>query len=160
MAEDYRIGHGFDAHQFEPGRRLILGGVEVPSDAGLIGHSDADVLLHALMNALLGAVGKGDIGIHFPDADPRYKGIASGTLLKRVLKIIGQGNWKIVNADITLLAQKPRLAPFFDEIRTSLATLLKVKQERLNIKAATTEELGWIGRGEGMAAIAVVLLRK
>jgi 2-C-methyl-D-erythritol 2,4-cyclodiphosphate synthase len=160
MVRDYRIGHGFDAHRFRRGRKFILGGVEIPHASGLIGHSDADVLLHALINALLGAMGKGDIGSHFPDTDPRYKGISSQILLKRVLKIMEREKCRIVNGDITLLAQKPRLAPFFETIRAKLARLLKVNEEQLNLKAGTTEKLGWIGRGQGMAAIAVVLIEK
>ncbi|MGH7829440.1 MAG: 2-C-methyl-D-erythritol 2,4-cyclodiphosphate synthase [Candidatus Binatia bacterium] len=160
MASDYRIGHGFDAHRFGRGRKFVLGGVEIPYALGLVGHSDADVLLHALMNALLGAMGKGDIGGHFPDTDPQYKGISSRTLLKRVLRIMKQEKCRIINGDITLLAQKPRLAPFFDRIKGTLARLLQVKEAQLNIKAGTTEKLGWIGRGQGMAAIVVVLLAR
>lgn len=160
MAEDYRIGHGFDVHRFQRGRKLILGGVEVPYPLGLVGHSDADVLLHALMNALLGAMGKGDIGTHFPDTDPRYKGISSEKLLAQVLRMMEQGRFRLVNGDITLLAQKPRLAPFFRKIRERLARVLKVRADKINLKAATTEGLGWIGQGKGMAATAVVLLCK
>lgn len=156
----YRIGHGFDVHRFQRGRRLILGGVEIPPGPGLVGHSDADVLLHALMNALLGAMGKGDIGVHFPDSDPRYKGISSEVLMKRVLAFMGRGGFRIINGDITILAQKPRLAPFFGKIRKRLVRLLKVPEGAINVKAATTERLGWVGRGQGMAATAVVLLEK
>jgi len=160
MLGDYRVGHGFDVHRFQRGRKLILGGVEIPHALGLIGHSDADVLLHALMNALLGAMGKGDIGTHFPDTDPRTKGISSEKLLRQVLKMMEQGKFKIINGDITVLAQKPRLAPFFKKIRERVAKLLKVGADKINIKAVTTEGLGWIGEGKGMAATAVVLLRK
>ncbi len=115
-----------DVHRFQRGRKLILGGVEIPHRAGLAGHSDADVLLHALMNALLGAMGKGDIGSHFPDTDPRYKGISSEVLTKRVLRMLIQGRFRVINADITLLAQRPRLAPFFGRIRQRVARLLGV----------------------------------
>ena len=160
MNRDYRIGQGFDVHRFGRGRKLILGGVEIPYGFGLIGHSDADVLLHALMNALLGALGRGDIGTHFPDTDPHYKGIASTKLLTQVLKMMRQGGFRIVNGDITLLAQKPRLAPFFKPIRKKLAQLLKVTKDRINLKAGTSEKLGWVGRGQGMAAAAVVLLER
>ncbi|MGH7772177.1 MAG: 2-C-methyl-D-erythritol 2,4-cyclodiphosphate synthase [Candidatus Binatia bacterium] len=160
MARDYHIGHGFDVHRFQRGRKLVLGGVTIPHPSGLVGHSDADVLLHALMNALLGAMGKGDIGSHFPDTDPRYKGISSQKLLNQVLRMMERAGFRIVNGDITLLAQKPRLAPFFKEIREKLAQLLKVGEDKLNIKAVTTEGLGWVGAGRGMAAIAVVLLDK
>ncbi len=160
MKDTFRIGHGLDVHRFQRGRKLILGGVEIPHRSGLAGHSDADVLLHALMNALLGAMGKGDIGSHFPDTDPRSKGISSELLTKRVLKMLNQGRFRVINADITLLAQRPRLAPFFGRIRQRVARLLGVPVGRLNVKAATTEQLGWIGKGHGMSATAVVLLEK
>ena len=146
MNRGYRIGHGIDVHPFRRGRKLILGGVEIPHPFGLGGHSDADVVLHALMNALLGAMGKGDIGTHFPDTDPRYKGISSARLLERVMKMMEKAGFRIVNGDITVLAQKPRLAPFF--------------APKVNVKAVTTEKLGWIGAGRGMVATAVVLLAK
>lgn len=160
MTRNLRIGHGLDVHRFQRGRKLILGGVEIPYSLGLAGHSDADVLLHALINALLGAMGKGDIGSHFPDTDPRTKGISSEKLLQQVLKMMEQGKFKVINGDITVLAQKPRLAPFFKKIRERVAKLLKVGADKINIKAATTEGLGWIGEGKGMAATAVVLLAK
>jgi 2-C-methyl-D-erythritol 2,4-cyclodiphosphate synthase len=156
----YRIGHGFDVHAFRRGRKLILGGVEIPHSVGLAGHSDADVLLHALMNALLGAMGRGDIGVHFPDSDPRYKGISSERLLRRVLEMMKEDRLRVVNVDITLIAQRPRIAPFFQSMRARLAQLLGVRPDRLNIKASTTEKLGWVGQGRGMAGMAVVLLRK
>jgi 2-C-methyl-D-erythritol 2,4-cyclodiphosphate synthase len=156
----YRIGHGFDVHAFRRGRKLILGGVEIPHSVGLAGHSDADVLLHALMNALLGAMGRGDIGVHFPDSDPRYKGISSERLLRRVLEMMKEDRLRVVNVDITLIAQRPRMAPFFQSMRARLAQLLGVRPDRLNIKASTTEKLGWVGQGRGMAGMAVVLLRK
>src|SRR3990167_4826080 len=127
MTRDLRIGHGLDVHRFQRGRKLILGGVEIPYSLGLAGHSDADVVLHALINALLGAMGKGDIGSHFPDTDPRTKGISSEKLLQQVLKMMEQGKFKVINGDITVLAQKPRLAPFFKKIRVKLARLLKVR---------------------------------
>lgn len=160
MADDLRIGHGLDVHRFKRGRKLFLGGVRIPYRYGLAGHSDADVLLHALINALLGAVGQGDIGTHFPDSDPRFKGIASEKLLKQVLKIVKREGFTIVNGDVTVLAERPRLAPFCREIRANLARLLGVRQQRINVKAATAEELGAIGAGRGMAAAAVVLLQK
>ena len=160
MTRNLRIGHGLDVHRFQRGRKLILGGLEIPYGLGLAGHSDADVLLHALINALLGAMGKGDIGSHFPDTDPRTKGISSEKLLQQVLKMMEQGKFKVINGDITVLAQKPRLSPFFKKIRERVAKLLKVGADRINIKAVTTEGLGWIGAGKGMAATAVVLLAK
>lgn len=160
MALDLRIGHGFDVHRFKRGRKLILGGVEIPYPLGLAGHSDADILLHALINALLGAMGKGDIGSHFPDTDPRYKGISSTLLLKQVLKMMARERFRLVNGDITVIAERPRLAPFSKKIRAKLAGLLNLPPQRINLKAVTTEGLGWIGQGKGMAATAVVLLAK
>lgn len=157
---DHRIGHGFDVHRFKRGRKLILGGVEIPNPSGLTGHSDADVLLHALMNAILGAIGEGDIGMHFPDSDSRYKGISSVKLLKEVLRMKDQKGYSIINADITLVAESPRLAPFYAAISEKVAKLMKIAKNRLNLKAVTTEGLGWVGEGRGMAATAVVLLRK
>ncbi|MGH7827313.1 MAG: 2-C-methyl-D-erythritol 2,4-cyclodiphosphate synthase [Candidatus Binatia bacterium] len=160
MAREFRIGHGFDVHRFQRRRRLILGGVEIPHDRGLVGHSDADVLLHALINALLGAIGEGDIGTHFPDSDPTYKDIASTKLLDEVLKLMRQKRFRLVNADITLVAQRPKLAPYYARMRKNVATQLRVGESKINIKAATTEKLGWAGQGKGMAATAVVLLSK
>ena len=160
MTRDYRIGHGFDVHRFRRGRKLVLGGVQIPHTHGLAGHSDADVLLHALINALLGAMGKGDIGAHFPDTDPRYKNISSAKLLEQVLRMMKQPKFRLVNADITVVAEKPRLAPHREKIRRRMASLLKIPTERINLKATTTEGLGWIGQGRGMAATAVVLLEK
>ena len=160
MTGDCRIGHGFDVHRFQRGRKLMLGGVHIPHVLGLAGHSDADVLLHALMNALLGAMGKGDIGSHFPDTDPRYKNISSEKLLRQVLQMMQRAKFRLVNGDITIVAQKPRLAPFFKQIRRRVARLLRVPVERINLKAVTTEGLGWVGEGRGMAATAVVLLEK
>jgi 2-C-methyl-D-erythritol 2,4-cyclodiphosphate synthase len=160
MPNDFRIGHGFDAHRFQRGRKLMLGGVEIPHAFGLAGHSDADVLLHALINALLGAMGKGDIGTHFPDNDPRYKNISSEMLLGPVLQMMRRGKFRVVNGDMTVVAQKPRLAPYAQKIRRRVAGLLKVSAERINLKAVTTEGMGWIGEGRGMAAMAVVLLEK
>ncbi len=160
MDGDYRIGHGFDVHRLKRGRKLVLGGVEIPNASGLIGHSDADVLLHALMNAILGAIGEGDIGVHFPDADPHYKGISSEKLLKKVLQMKDEKGYRIVNADITLVAEAPRVAPFYPAISNKVAALMKIPKNRLNLKAVTTEGLGWVGERRGMAATAVVLLRR
>ncbi|MGH7843841.1 MAG: 2-C-methyl-D-erythritol 2,4-cyclodiphosphate synthase [Candidatus Binatia bacterium] len=160
MPNDYRIGQGLDIHRFQRGRKLILGGVEIPHHSGLLGHSDADALLHALMNAILGAIGKGDIGMHFPDTDPRYKNIASGVLLRSVIAVMKKSGFALVNADITVLAQGPRLAPFFAEMRKKIAGLMRVDKNHINIKAGTTEKLGALGKGEGIMATAVVLLRK
>lgn len=160
MPKDFRIGHGFDVHRFRLGRKLMLGGVEIPYERGLYGHSDADAVLHALINALLGAMGEGDIGTHFSDKDPRYKGIASSKMLGTVLDIMRRRRFKLVNADITLLAQEPKLAPHYARMRKSVAGFCKVSVERVSIKATTTERLGWLGAGKGIAATALVLLRR
>jgi 2-C-methyl-D-erythritol 2,4-cyclodiphosphate synthase len=157
---DFRIGHGFDVHRFQHGRRLMLGGVEIPHSRGLSGHSDADAVLHALINAILGALGDGDIGAHFPDTDPRYKNIASGELLKKVLRIMNQKRFKLVNVDVTVVAQLPKLSPHYGRMRKSVANLCHVAESRINIKATTTEKLGWTGSGKGLAATAIVLLRR
>jgi len=160
LSMELRIGHGFDVHRFRRGRKLILGGVEIPHDRGLAGYSDADALLHALINAILGALGGGDIGTHFPDSDPQYKNVASSKLLNEVLRIMRRRRFKLVNADFTLVAQQPKLAPHYGSIRKSVASLCSVAQSRINIKATTTEKLGWTGAGRGMAATAVVLLQR
>ena len=160
MTPDFRIGHGFDAHRLRRGRKLVLGGVRIPYSLGLAGHSDADVVLHALINALLGAMGERDIGTHFPDTDRRLKGVSSVTMLEGVLQMMKRKRFRIANGDITVVAQKPRLAPFVPAIRRRMANLLEVDTDRINLKAVTTEGLGWIGRGQGMAAAAVVLLEK
>ncbi|HXF76935.1 MAG TPA: 2-C-methyl-D-erythritol 2,4-cyclodiphosphate synthase [Methylomirabilota bacterium] len=160
MLRDVRIGHGFDVHRFRRGRRLVLGGVEIPYSKGLAGHSDADAVLHALMNAILGAMSEGDIGTHFPDSDPRYRGIASGKLLERVLHLMRLKRFKLINADITVIAEQPKLAPYYPAIRKNMARLCRVGESRISVKATTTEKLGWAGRGEGLAAAAVALLGK
>jgi len=160
MVKQFRIGHGFDVHRFRRGRKLILGGVEIPSATGLLGHSDADVVLHALINALLGAMGEGDIGTHFPDSDSRYKGIPSANLLHAVLAILRRKRFKIVNVDITLVAQRPKLSPHYPAMRKNVAGLLKLTESEVSIKAATTEKLGWLGKGQGMAGTAVILLSR
>lgn len=160
MPSNLRIGHGFDAHRFRRGRKLVLGGVAIPHAAGLAGHSDADVLLHALINALLGALGAGDIGAHFPDSDPRYKNISSARLLEEVLRLMRREKFRVVNGDVTVIAEKPRIAPHAAKIRRRLAALLEIPAARVNVKAVTTEGMGWIGRGLGMAATAAVLLEK
>ena len=160
MAHGFRVGHGYDIHRLRRGRKLFLGGIEIPYELGLTGHSDADVLVHALINALLGAMGEGDIGIHFPDSDPRYKDISSVTLLQRVALIMQRRGFKLSNADLTVLAQQPKLAPHYGAMKKRVAGALKVLESKINIKAATTEKLGVIGRGQAMAASAVVLLRR
>jgi 2-C-methyl-D-erythritol 2,4-cyclodiphosphate synthase len=160
MAREFRIGHGFDVHRFRRGQKLVLGGIEIPHPKGLIGHSDADVLLHALINALLGAMGESDIGTHFPDSDSRYKGISSTKLLGKILLMMRRKGFTLVNADVTVIAQEPKLAPYYSAIKKNVANQLKAAEEQINIKATTTERLGWIGKGAGMAATAVILLRR
>lgn len=154
-----RIGQGIDVHAFRSGGRLVLGGVEVPHDRGLEAHSDGDVVLHALCDALLGAAGLGDIGRHFPPDDPAYRDIDSRILLRRVVALVTASTLQIVNTDITIVAQAPRLAPHVDAMRVNIAADLQLDAARINIKATTTEGLGFTGRGEGIAAFAVVLLR-
>jgi 2-C-methyl-D-erythritol 2,4-cyclodiphosphate synthase len=156
---EFRIGHGFDVHRFRRGRKLILGGVEIPYRMGLAGHSDADVVWHAVINAFLGAMSEGDIGLHFPDTDPRYKGIASTKMLDKVLRLMRRKGFKLVNVDVTLVAQQPKLAPYYGVIRKAMAQRFRVVENKISIKATTTEKLGWVGQGKGMAATAVVLLR-
>lgn len=155
-----RIGHGYDVHRLTPNRKLILGGVEVPFDRGLLGHSDADVLTHALMDALLGAAALGDIGKLFPDNDPAYAGISSLMLLDRVMARLRDAGYCVGNVDATILAQQPKLAPFLPRMKQSLAQHLGVPPDQVNVKATTEEGLGFTGTGEGMAAHAVVLLER
>lgn len=153
-----RVGLGFDAHAFAEGRRLVLGGVEVPHGRGLAGHSDADVLVHALMDALLGACGERDIGVHFPDNDPAYADISSVVLLEEVVGMIRERGYRVVNADCVVVAQEPRLSPYVERMRGILAETMRIDVERVGLKPTTTEGMGFIGRGEGIAALAVVLL--
>jgi len=154
----FRIGQGFDVHPLEPGRRLVLGGVEVPHDRGLRGHSDADVAAHALANAILGALGEGDLGRHFPDQDSKYKDADSLELLAAVWQLATGRGFRLVNADVTIMAQRPRLAGFLESMRSNLAGALKVEPGCVNVKASSPEGLGALGRGEGMMAAAAVLL--
>lgn len=153
-----RIGHGYDAHRLGPGRPLILGGVTIPYDQGMIAHSDGDVLIHAVCDALLGAAALGDIGRHFPDNSKEYEGIDSRVLLRNVVELLRAQALRVGNADITLVAQRPRLAAFIPEMRSRLAQDLRVAETQVNVKATTTEGMGFTGRGEGIAAHAVVLL--
>lgn len=154
-----RIGHGYDAHRLASGRRLILGGVDIPFGQGLFGHSDADVLTHAIMDALLGAAGLGDIGVHFPDSDPSLLNISSLTLLSRTGALISDAGYQVENIDATILAQRPRLAPYFPAMRKNLAYPLGIQPDAINIKATTEEGMGFTGAGTGIAAHAVALLR-
>ncbi|MBF0444868.1 MAG: 2-C-methyl-D-erythritol 2,4-cyclodiphosphate synthase [Magnetococcales bacterium] len=155
-----RVGQGFDVHRWVANRPLRLGGVDIPHNLGLLGHSDADVLLHAIMDALLGAAGLGDIGRHFPDTDEQFKGIDSRELLKRVYGEISKSSWQVVNLDATVICQKPKLAPYIPAMESCVAKILNTSTSCVNIKATTTEKLGFTGRGEGVAAQAVVLLSK
>ncbi|RLJ21274.1 2-C-methyl-D-erythritol 2,4-cyclodiphosphate synthase [bacterium endosymbiont of Escarpia laminata] len=153
-----RIGQGYDAHRFESGKRLLLGGVEIKHDQGLEAHSDGDVLIHALCDALLGAAGMGDIGRHFPDSANEYAGIDSRRLLQRVVKLVQDAGLRVGNVDLTAVAQRPKLAPYIDTMQARLASDLQVEPARVNVKATTTEGMGFTGRGEGIAAYAVALL--
>ena len=154
----FRIGHGYDVHRLTAGRKLILGGVDVPFERGLLGHSDADVLTHAVMDALLGAAGLGDIGKLFPDSDPAYRGISSLLLLDRVVLRLAESSWQVGNVDATVVAQAPKLAAHIPRMRQNLARHMGIPAERVNVKATTEEGLGFTGRGDGMAAHAVALL--
>lgn len=155
-----RVGFGYDVHQFVPGRPLVLGGVEIPYLLGLLGHSDADVLVHAICDALLGAIAAGDIGRHFPDTDPQYRGIKSTLLLKRVATLVTEKGFRIVNVDSTIVAQKPKLAEAIPRMVEEIARTLEMEADRVNVKATTTEGLGFTGRGEGIAAYAVALVEE
>ena len=153
-----RIGQGYDVHRLTPGRKLILGGVEVPFEKGLLGHSDADVLTHAIMDALLGAAGMGDIGRHFPDSDPAYAGADSLRLLAAVMEKLAEAGWQVGNVDATIIAQRPKLADYLPRMRQNLALVMGVLPDQVNVKATTEEGLGFTGSGEGIAAQAVALL--
>ena len=153
-----RIGLGYDVHAFAEGRRLVLGGVEIPHELGLLGHSDADVLAHALADAVLGALREGDIGRHFPDTDPAFRDADSLTLLAQVGRLATQSGWRIVDADCVLVLEQPKVADYRDQMRANLAEALGIAVENVGVKATTTERLGFVGRGEGAAAQAVVLL--
>ena len=153
-----RVGQGFDVHAFCEGRKLVLGGVEIPYALGLAGHSDADVLIHAICDALLGAAGLGDIGHHFPDSDPQYAGVDSMNLLTSVMQSLSEQGWQVNNLDATVIAQAPKLAPYMAEMGKRLAATMAIDVGMINIKATTTEKLGFTGRGEGIAAQAIVML--
>ena len=153
-----RIGHGFDAHRFAPDAKLVLGGVDIAFDRGLAAHSDGDVLVHALCDALLGAAGLGDIGRHFPDSSPEFAGIDSRILLRRVVVLLREKGFAVANADLTVVAQAPRLAPFLNRMCSNLSSDLGVAAGAVNVKATTTEGMGFAGRGEGIAAHAVALI--
>lgn len=155
-----RIGHGYDVHRFADNHQLFIGGVEIPYTKGLLGHSDADVLLHAVCDALLGAAGLGDIGKHFPDSDPAYKGIDSKLLLKNTIEKIREKGFSVSNIDATVIAQVPKLAPYIENMKNCIADICDISAERVNVKATTEERLGFTGREEGIAAHAVCLLEE
>jgi 2-C-methyl-D-erythritol 2,4-cyclodiphosphate synthase len=154
-----RIGHGFDIHRLVEGRRLLLGGVEVPFERGLLGHSDGDAVLHAVCDAILGAVGGGDIGTHFPDSDPRWRGAASEIFLAEAMRLAAAAGLEVGNVDVTIVAERPRLAAYVPAMRANLARLLSTAEDRVNLKAKTMEGLDAVGRGEAISATAVVLLQ-
>ena len=153
-----RIGQGYDVHKLVVGRKCIICGVEIPYEKGLLGHSDADVALHALSDAILGAAALGDIGKHFPDTDPQFEGADSRVLLQKVVALVKEKGFSVGNADVTIIAQKPKMLPYIEQMKQNVALDLELSEDRVNIKATTTEKLGFEGRGEGIAATAVVLL--
>ena len=155
-----RIGMGYDVHKLVEGRKLILGGVEIPNEKGMLGHSDADVLLHAIMDALLGAAALGDIGKHFPDTDPAYKGISSIRLLEHVADLLEEHQFLIENIDATIIAQRPKMRPYIDTMRENIAKALKIEADQINVKATTEEGLGFTGSGEGISSQAICMLEK
>ena len=157
---DVRMGHGYDVHRLAPGRRLVLGGIELPHEAGLLGHSDADVVTHAVCDAVLGAIAAGDIGQHFPDSDPQYAGISSLELARRVGEMAAEGGWRVASVDATVICEAPRLAPHITPMRERLAAAFGLAPDRVSVKATTTEGLGLIGRGEGIACHAVAVVRR
>jgi 2-C-methyl-D-erythritol 2,4-cyclodiphosphate synthase len=154
-----RIGIGYDIHRLVPGRKLVLGGVLIPFEKGLLGHSDADVLVHAVCDALLGAAGLGDIGLHFPDTDPEYKDISSLKILAKTYELVKSKNFKIMNLDSTIFADAPKVAPYREEMQNNISRTIEIEPECVNIKATTFEGLGMIGKGEGIGAVCVVLLQ-
>jgi 2-C-methyl-D-erythritol 2,4-cyclodiphosphate synthase len=160
LKEMFRVGQGFDVHQLVENRPLIIGGVHIPYEKGLLGHSDADVLLHAIADACLGAIGEGDIGSHFPDTDPAFKDADSSFLLSHVWKLVQEKGFRLSNVDGTIIAQKPKMAPYIGQMRENIARILEADISQVNIKATTTEKLGFPGRGEGIASLAVVLIEK
>ncbi len=157
---DIRVGFGFDVHQLKADYDLWLGGVKVPHEVGAVGHSDADVLLHVICDALLGATNKRDIGFHFPDTDPAYKGADSKVLLRDVVKLLHADGWKIGNIDTTICAQRPKLSPYIESMKQSIADVCGIEIDRVSVKATTTEKLGYVGREEGVSAYAVVLVQR
>ena len=156
---NFRIGHGYDVHKLEEGKKFIIGGIEIDHDKGAVGHSDADVVIHVICDALLGALSLGDIGKHFPDTDNVYKGIDSKILLKKVMKLVKEEKCQISNVDVTILLQKPKLRNFIDSMRDTLSNIMEINKSQISVKATTTEGLGFVGREEGVAAHCVCILK-
>ena len=156
---NFRIGHGYDVHKLEEGKKFIIGGIEIDHDKGAVGHSDADVVIHVICDALLGALSLGDIGKHFPDTDNIYKGIDSKILLKKVIKLVKEEKCQISNVDVTILLQKPKLRNFIDSMRDTLSNIMEINKSQISVKATTTEGLGFVGREEGVAAHCVCILK-
>ena len=157
---NFRIGHGYDVHKLEEGKKFIIGGIEIDHDKGAVGHSDADVVIHVICDALLGALSLGDIGKHFPDTDNIYKGIDSKILLKKVIKLVKEEKCQISNVDVTILLQKPKLRNFIDSMRDTLSNIMEINKSQISVKATTTEGLGFVGREEGVAAHCVCILKQ
>ena len=157
---NFRIGHGYDVHKLEEGKKFIIGGIEIDHYKGAVGHSDADVVIHVICDALLGALSLGDIGKHFPDTDNKYKGIDSKILLKKVMKLVKEEKYQISNVDITILLQKPKLRNYIDSMRDTLSNIMEINKSQISVKATTTEGLGFVGREEGVAAHCVCILKQ
>ena len=156
---NFRIGHGYDVHKLEEGKKFIIGGIEIDHDKGAVGHSDADVVIHVICDALLGALSLGDIGKHFPDTDNKYKGIDSKILLQKVMKLVKEEKYQISNVDVTILLQKPKLRNYIDSMRDTLSNIMEINKSQISVKATTTEGLGFVGREEGVAAHCVCILK-
>tara|TARA_Y100000748_G_scaffold36453_1_gene27015 strand:- start:239 stop:727 length:489 start_codon:yes stop_codon:yes gene_type:complete len=158
--ENYRIGHGYDVHRLEAGEKFVIGGIDIDHDKGAVGHSDADVVIHVICDSILGALGEGDIGKHFPDTDEKYRGVDSKELLAEVMKILKEKNFKINNVDVTVLLEKPKLRDHIEDMIETLSGVMEISNDKLSIKATTTEGLGFVGRQEGVAAHCVTLIKK
>ena len=157
---NFRIGHGYDVHKLEEGKKFIIGGIEIDHDKGAVGHSDADVVIHVICDALLGALSLGDIGKHFPDTDNKYKGIDSKILLQKVMQLVKEEKYQISNVDVTILLQKPKLRNYIDSMRDTLSNIMEINKSQISVKATTTEGLGFVGREEGVAAHCVCILKQ
>ena len=160
MMSNFRIGHGYDVHKLEDGKKFVIGGIEIEHYKGAVGHSDADVVIHVICDALLGALSLGDIGKHFPDTDDKYKGIDSKILLQKVLKLVQEEKYQVSNVDVTILLQKPKLRNYIDSMRDTLSNIMEINTSQISVKATTTEGLGFVGREEGVAAHCVCILKQ